>query len=107
MGDISHVMPTLHPYMGGASGSGHGADYAITDPRLAYLEPAKQLAMMAVDMLADGAAGARQVLAAEKPRMTREELPRLPAEDRAGVYEARRRAAKGRCEPPQSRSRTM
>jgi hypothetical protein len=72
MGDISHVMPTLHPYMGGASGSGHGADYAITDPRLAYVEPAKQLAMMAVDMLADGAAGARRVLAAEKPRMTRE-----------------------------------
>jgi amidohydrolase len=72
MGDISHVMPTLHPYMGGASGSGHGADYAITDPRLAYVEPAKQLAMMAVDMLADGAAGARQVLAAETPRMSRE-----------------------------------
>jgi amidohydrolase len=73
MGDISHVMPTLHPYMGGASGSGHGADYAITDPRLAYLEPAKQLAMLAVDMLADGAAGARQVLADGKPRMTRAE----------------------------------
>jgi amidohydrolase len=73
MGDISHVMPTLHPYMGGASGSGHGADYAITDHRLAYLEPAKQLAMMAVDMLADGAAGARQVLAEGKPRMTRPE----------------------------------
>ncbi len=72
MGDISHVMPTLHPYMGGASGSGHGADYAIADPRLAYVEPAKQLAMMAVDMLADGAAGAHRVLAAEKPRMTRE-----------------------------------
>ncbi len=72
MGDISHVMPTLHPYMGGASGSGHGADYAIADPRLAYVEPAKQLALMAVDMLADGAAGARRVLAAEKPRMTRE-----------------------------------
>jgi amidohydrolase len=73
MGDVSHVMPTLHPYMGGASGSGHGADYVITDPRLAYLEPAKQLAMLAVDMLADGATGARQVLADGKPRMTRQE----------------------------------
>src|SRR5881396_2599609 len=30
MGDISHVMPTLHPYISGASGSGHGADYKIT-----------------------------------------------------------------------------
>ena len=73
MGDISHVMPTLHPYMGGAAGSGHGADYRIADPRLAYVEPAKQLAMMAVDMLADGATGARQVMGAGKPRMTRPE----------------------------------
>jgi amidohydrolase len=72
MGDISHVMPTLHPYMGGASGSGHGADYVISDPRLAYVEPAKQLAMMAVDMLADGATGARAVLREWTPRMTRE-----------------------------------
>ena len=73
MGDISHVMPTLHPYMGGAAGSGHGADYRIADPRLAYVEPAKQLALMAVDMLADGAAGARQVMGEGKPRMTRPE----------------------------------
>ena len=59
--------------MGGAAGSGHGADYRIADPRLAYVEPAKQLAMMAVDMLADGATGARQVMSAGKPRMTRPE----------------------------------
>jgi amidohydrolase len=72
MGDISHIMPTLHPYMGGASGSGHGADYVISDPRLAYVEPAKQLAMMVVDMLGDGAAGAREVLRDWTPRMTRE-----------------------------------
>ncbi len=72
MGDISHVMPTLHPYMGGASGHGHGADYEITDPVLAYVEPAKQLALMAVDMLwGDGAAG-REILKAWKPRLTRE-----------------------------------
>src|SRR4030095_9176265 len=51
MGDISHVMPTLHPYMGGAAGSGHGADYRTADPRLAYVEPAKQLAMMGADIV--------------------------------------------------------
>ncbi len=73
MGDISHVMPTLHPYMAGASGSGHGADYAITDPTLAYVEPAKQLALMAVDMLWGEAEGARDILTSWTPRMTREE----------------------------------
>jgi amidohydrolase len=72
MGDISHVMPTLHPYMGGASGSGHGADFAIADPKLAYIEPAKQLALMAVDMLWDDAKAAREIIREFKPRMTKE-----------------------------------
>lgn len=72
MGDLSHVMPTLHPYISGASGSGHGADYRITDPRLAYVENAKQLALMAVDMLWDGAKAARSILAEFKPRLSRE-----------------------------------
>lgn len=62
MGDISHVMPALHPYMGGAAGSGHGADYAIADPGLAYVEPAKQLAIMAVDLLWGNAETAREIL---------------------------------------------
>src|SRR6267142_3980054 len=29
MGDLSQVMPILHPYIGGAKGTGHGADFAI------------------------------------------------------------------------------
>ena len=72
MGDISHVMPTLHPYIAGSSGSGHGADYTITDPRLAYIENAKQLALMAVDMLWDDAQSAREIIGAFKPRLSRE-----------------------------------
>jgi amidohydrolase len=71
MGDLSHVMPVLHPYMGGARGSGHGPDYEIADPRQAYVEPAKMLASMVVDMLGAEAAGAREVLAAQRPPMTR------------------------------------
>ncbi|HKA63896.1 MAG TPA: amidohydrolase, partial [Methylomirabilota bacterium] len=70
MGDISHVMPTLHPYMGGASGSGHGADFSIVDPKLAYVEPAKQLALMAIDMLWGDAEAARDILKSWQPRMT-------------------------------------
>jgi amidohydrolase len=73
MGDISHVMPTLHPYMGGASGSGHGADFAIADPKLAYIEPAKQLALMAVDLLWGDAEASRGILKSWTPRMTKEE----------------------------------
>jgi len=73
MGDLSMVMPILHPYVGGAVGSGHGADFKIVDLQLAYVMNAKALAAMAVDMLADGAAGARDVLKTAKPPMTREQ----------------------------------
>jgi amidohydrolase len=73
MGDLSQVMPIVHPYMGGARGTGHAADYEIVDPALAYVGPAKALAGMVIDMLADGARGAREVIAASKPRMTRED----------------------------------
>jgi amidohydrolase len=72
MGDLSHVMPVLHPYMGGAAGTGHAADYRIVDPELAYVAPAKMLADMAIDLLAEGAAGAREVLARARPPMTRQ-----------------------------------
>ena len=73
MGDLSQVMPILHPYIGGARGSGHGADYEIVDKPLMYLAPAKALAAMAIDLLHDGAAGAKQVLKTAKPPMTREQ----------------------------------
>jgi amidohydrolase len=73
MGDLSMIMPVLHPYMGGATGSGHGADYQIVDQPFAYLGIAKGLAGMVVDLLADGAAGSREVLKGAKPPMTREQ----------------------------------
>jgi amidohydrolase len=73
MGDLSMVMPVLHPYIGGAAGSGHGADFQIVDQQLAYLGTAKGLAGMVIDLLADGAGGAREVLKSSTPPMTREQ----------------------------------
>src|SRR5688572_9773366 len=73
MGDLSQVMPVLHPYIGGARGTGHGPDFEIVDNSLAYIAPAKALASMAIDLMYDGAAGARQVLAKAQPALTREQ----------------------------------
>src|SRR5207244_12533738 len=73
MGDLSMVMPVLHPYVGGARGTGHGADYEIVDQPLAYLVPAKALAAMVADLLGQGGAGAREVLPRAGPPMTREQ----------------------------------
>ena len=39
MGDLSQVMPILHPYIGGARGTGHGADWAIVDKPLPADDP--------------------------------------------------------------------
>jgi len=73
MGDISHIMPALHPYMGGVTGTGHSAAWTIEDKETAYLGPAKMLASMAIDLLSDGAARARSVLKNSTPEMTVEE----------------------------------
>src|SRR2546422_3800930 len=73
MGDLANVMPALHPYMGGAKGGHHAADFEIADSRLAYLDSAKALALTAVDLLWDSGALAREVLRTSRPRMTKEE----------------------------------
>jgi amidohydrolase len=72
MGDLSQVIPVLHPYMGGARGTGHAADFEIVDRHLAYVMPARAMASMVVDLLWDGAAGAREVMAKAAPGMTRQ-----------------------------------
>lgn len=72
MGDLSQIMPILHPYMGGATGAGHSAEFRIVDAQLGYVLPAKALAAMVIDLLADGGTGAREVLRTSKPSMTRE-----------------------------------
>ena len=73
MGDLTHIMPGLHPMIGAAQGHLHGNDFTITDPEHGYLNSAKALAMTVVDLLADGAAEARRVLASFKPKMTKDE----------------------------------
>lgn len=70
--DVSVIMPTIHPYVGGVSGRGHASDYAIADPELAYIVPTKLMAMSLVDLLVDGAAGVAECQADFKPLYTKE-----------------------------------
>lgn len=73
MGDVTHLIPAIHPMMAGASGPGHSRDWHISDKEMGYLGPAKSLATMAVDLLYDDAAGAKAVIENHKPLMTRKE----------------------------------
>jgi amidohydrolase len=72
-GDLSHVLPVIHATTGGCTGATHSADFLITDYELGIINPAKAMAMTAIDLLADGASLARACLADYRPRMTKDE----------------------------------
>ena len=71
MGDLSHILPSIHPYTAGAQGAGHSLEYLITDYQQAVVNPAKIMAMSVIDLLADNAAKGRQVVSSFRPAMTR------------------------------------
>lgn len=71
MGDVSQIMPVTHPYVVAASGRSHGDDYLVQDYDLGVVASGKAMAMTVVDLLADGAAKATQVLGGFKPPLTR------------------------------------
>ena len=77
MGDVSQLMPAIHPYVGGATGLGHGNDYVVQDYGLAVVTAAKALADTVIDLLADGASGAGAVMDNHKPAMTKDEYLQL------------------------------
>ena len=67
LGDLSCIMPVIHPYAGGASGTGHGSDYKISDPNAACVLSAKwQLAMLSL-LLENHAARAKEIVEGYKP----------------------------------------
>ena len=72
MGDVTWLLPSIHPSVSGFSGAAHSCDYAVSDEELAYILPAKLLAMTAIDLLADGASAALDIKGAY-PRKTKEE----------------------------------
>ena len=73
MGDLSQIMPVCHPWTSGAAGAGHSKDYLIRDYEQAVINPAKIIAMVVIDLLADEAQGARKVLAGSRPNMTKDQ----------------------------------
>ena len=73
MGDISHIMPAIHPYSGGNVGSLHTKNFAVTDFDKCVILPAKAFAMSIVDLLYDDASCAKEILKTFKPILTKEE----------------------------------
>ena len=68
MGDLSCIMPVIHPYAGGAKGTSHGNDYYITDPEAACVASAKlQLGMLSL-LLGSGAERAKKIIEEYEPQ---------------------------------------
>ena len=71
-GDVSSFMPFIHISTGGYDGDAHSQNFTVCDPEMAYVMPAKAMAMTVIDLLWDGAAQARAIRDAAAPKFTRE-----------------------------------
>lgn len=72
-GDVSHIMPSLHPFIGGVTGDLHTREFRVDDPYLAYIVPAKSMALTIIDLLYEDAKEAKKVINNFEPKMTKEE----------------------------------
>ncbi|SCY26785.1 amidohydrolase [Desulfoluna spongiiphila] len=71
MGDLSHLIPCLHPFTGGVTGNIHTREFSVSDPEAAYLFPAKALAGTLIDLLRDGAKKGKAIIDGFSPRLTK------------------------------------
>lgn len=67
MGDVSHLIPALHPYVKGGGGIAHGVTYYIDSREDAVLLSAKYMAGLACALLENSAEKAIAIKAAYKP----------------------------------------
>lgn len=91
MGDISWILPAIHPEVNGFSGGFHAADFTVADPMLAYVVPSKLMTMTAIDLLWDGAEAALEVCAG---------TVRKTPDEHAGVWNGVLGAEEGSPGPP-------
>lgn len=73
IGDLSMLIPTIQPTMGGYQGAAHSEEFKIVDEEMAYLIPAKAMAMTAVDLLWDFGAALEKIKKEFKPGLTKKQ----------------------------------
>lgn len=73
MGELSAIMPVVHPYCGGTVGGLHSTDFNVENPEIACVENAKfQLGMLYV-LLSDEAKRAKKIVEEFKPQFASKE----------------------------------
>lgn len=77
IGDLSLLLPTIQPMVGGFSGQLHAKELSASDDYTAYVLPAKLMAITAIRLLEDNAKLGKKIKASFKPVMTKDEYLRL------------------------------
>lgn len=72
MGDLSHLLPVIHPYMGNNTGVLHSPTFRVQDPESTYIEPAKVMALTVFSLLFNHANTAEEIIASYQPVLTKE-----------------------------------
>ena len=67
MGDLSQLLPVIHPYAAGSRGTAHGSDYEIADPVAACVTNAKWQITMLNMLLSSGAERAKKIISEFTP----------------------------------------
>lgn len=73
VGDLSHILPTIQPSVGGFDGALHSREFHVTDEDAAFIIPAKIMAVTAVRLLENGAQLGKKIKNEFTPLMTKEE----------------------------------
>ena len=80
-------MPAIHPMIGGITGNLHTRDFKMVDEELAFIVPAKAMALTVVDLLLDNAKSAKEIIENFTPKMTkREYLDFMEAQDKVDLF---------------------
>jgi len=81
MGDLAHLMPVIHPYVGGATdASAHTAGFVVEDYDLAVVEAGKMMAFTIIDLLYDNASKAKEVISKHNPKLSKSEYLKIMRE---------------------------
>ncbi|MCI1945764.1 MAG: peptidase dimerization domain-containing protein [Clostridium luticellarii] len=77
MGDVSQLIPSIHPYIGGVSGSLHAKDFNVEDYYAACVLPAKLFAMTIIDLLVNSAEKGNDIVKNFKPKLSKSEYLKI------------------------------
>lgn len=88
MGDVTQIVPGIHPWVGGFEGTVHSREFRVVDEEMAYIIPAKVTACTLIDLLTDPATldAIREAKAGKRSRDEHLDAVRAMRQDVVGDY---------------------